>query len=299
MAPTIVKGSDPIKIDHPVMLWVGQPGICKTSLSFSAKNCINFDFDAGAHRAVNRRDTLVIKSWADVEDPIAIIKPYDTVIVDTVGRCLDRLADAILDENPKNGHHGSLTQSGWGILKTRYRLWLQKLRDAGKDVLLIAHAKEDRDGDTVKIRADIQGGSYAEVMKNADLIGYLFMDGKRRILDFSPTESWVGKNPGGWPPLEIPPAEKAGTFAAELFDLGRLALGRISEADAATVKQVDGWRIVIDALENADGCTSAVKEINKLPTMVKEPVKKLLHAKTKALGLTWNKKDEKFKKVAA
>jgi hypothetical protein len=99
------------------------------------------------------------------------------------------------------------------------------LRGLGKDVLLIAHDKEDKDGDTRIVRPDIVGGSYAEVMKVADFVGYLQMSGKDRVLDFNPTDRWIGKNPAGWAPFKLPPVAKAQEFMAELFDEGPEALG--------------------------------------------------------------------------
>jgi hypothetical protein len=85
----IIKGTDAIPVEHPIFLIFGQPGLCKTSLGYSMKNPLLLDFDKGAARAVNRRDTLVIDAWKDVielmESPDAL-GPYDSITVDTVGR---------------------------------------------------------------------------------------------------------------------------------------------------------------------------------------------------------------------
>ena len=42
----IVRATEPIPVDHPVLLLFGQPGIGKTSLAFSAKRPLLLDFDA-------------------------------------------------------------------------------------------------------------------------------------------------------------------------------------------------------------------------------------------------------------
>lgn len=296
-----VSATDPIPVSHPIFLIVGEPGVCKTSLAYSCHDPILLDHDLGAHRAINRKDTLQIEKWADVAEARthpAFVRAK-TVIVDTVGRCLDQASTALVEENPKNAQGaGNLSQSGWGNLKRLFTRFVGELR-TDKDVLFLAHAKEDKDGDVRKIRADIQGGSYAEVMKIADFVGFIRVVGKDRILDFSPTENWVGKNPGQWAPFKIPPADKADGFLAKLFDDGRAVLGKISEEGQDVTKKVDGWRIVIAALETPDACTSAVPTIAALPPILAAPVKKLLLDRSKALGLVFNKQAKRFEKKAA
>lgn len=288
----IIKGTEPIPVAHPVILLFGQPGICKTSLAYSAKDPLLRDYDNGAHRAGNRRDTLLVESWADVAESNDVNKlaPYATVIEDTVGRCLDLLTADIAINEPRKAPGGNLSQQGWGTLKTRFRQHVATLRSLGKDVLLIAHDKEDKDGETRIIRPDIAGGSYGEVMKVADFVGYVYMSGKDRVLDFNPTDRWVGKNPGGWAPLKVPPVGKATTFMAELFDKGREALGQVSAESAKALSVVEEWRAQIENFTNTEECTNAVGAIAKakLAPIVEPQVKKLLMDKAKALGFVWS-----------
>src|SRR5215831_4726347 len=195
----IVKGTEVIQIQHPVILLYGQPGVCKSSLGFSAKNPLTLDADRGAHRAINRRDALVVDTWEDIAALNAdVLAPYSTIVPDTVGRVLDFIEADIKENDPKKFYSGALNLQGWGVLKSRVRGQATQIRMYGKDLLMIAHDKEDKDGDTRIVRPDIQGGSYAEVMKIADCVGYCYMRGKDRILDFSPSDRWVGKNPGQW-----------------------------------------------------------------------------------------------------
>jgi hypothetical protein len=275
----IIKATDAIPVDHPVFLIFGQPGICKSSLGYSTKNALTLDFDRGAHRAANRRDTLVVDTWADVAELMkssAALEPYSTIVVDTVGRCLDVMTADIIRETPKLGPNGNLSQQGWGALKNRFRQWTASLRALGKDVLLIAHDKEDKDGDTRVVRPDIVGGSYGEVMKIADFVGYAYMAGRDRVLDFNPTDRWIGKNPAGWEPFKVPPIAKAGAFMADLYDRGRSALGQISEASATVATQVEDWRAAIDAYTKAEEFNRAIPEIKKLSAILLPQVTKLL-----------------------
>ncbi len=293
----IIKSTEAIPVEHPVFLIFGQPGICKTSLAYSTKDPLLLDFDKGAHRAANRRDTLQIDNWADVNElmvsPDALV-PYATVIPDTVGRCLDVMTADIIHGTPKLGPNGNLSQQGWGVLKNRFRTWTSSLRALGKDVLLIAHDKEDKDGDTRVVRPDIVGGSYGEVMKVADFVGYCYMSGKDRILDFNPTDRWVGKNPGGWAPFKVPPVAKAQDFMSELFDLGRAALGTISEESALVAALVATWRTTIENYTTAKECTDAIPQIKQLSAAAMPQVSKLLMDRSKVLHFTFDQVKKAF-----
>lgn len=294
----IIKATDSIPVEHPVFLLFGQPGICKSSLGYSTKDPLLLDFDKGAHRAANRRDSLVIDTWRDVaelmESPDAL-DPYSALTVDTVGRCLDVMTAHIAATDPKKAPGGNLSQQGWGVLKNTFRAWVSNLRTKGKDVLLIAHDKEDKDGDTRIVRPDIVGGSYGEVMKVADFVGYVYMNGRERVLDFNPTDRWIGKNPAGWAPFKVPPVAKAGGFMAELFDLGREALGSISDASAQVTQQIGVWREKFSALTTAAELNAQMPFVKALTNPLVQPqVAKLLMDRGAELQLPFDAKAKKF-----
>jgi hypothetical protein len=294
----IIKSTEAIPVEHPVFLIFGQPGIGKTSLGYSAKDPLLIDADRGAHRAVNRRDTLAVESWkdiAEVTDAEDALDPYQTLVADTAGRVLDLLALQISEDSPKMGRgDGSLTLPGFGALKSRFASWLTKLRSQGKDVVLLAHGKEDKDGDSVIIRPDMTGASYGELMKVADFVGFLYMRGRDRVLDFNPTDRWVGKNPAGWAPFVLPPAAKSTRFLSDLMDKGRDALGEISAEGAAITAKVEEWRTKIANLTTAKEMGDSLKEINALEPMASLQIKAILNDRTKALGITYDKKASAF-----
>jgi hypothetical protein len=287
----IVKGTEPIEVKNPVFLIFAQPGWGKSSLGYSLRDPLLLDFDKGAHRAANRRDTLVIDGWGDVTELMssaADLEPYHSLTVDTVGRCLDVMTAHIAHTEPKKAPGGNLSLQGWGTLKANFRTWIAALRTKNKDVLLVAHDKEDKDGDNRIIRPDIAGASYGEVLKVADFVGYGYIAGRRRILDFNPTDKWVGKNPGNWEPFEVPPINKAQTFMADLFDRGRDALGQISSESAKVLQVVTDWQTKISNLSNAKDCTKALKDINALEQPALAQVKKILADYTKGKGITYD-----------
>ena len=293
----IIKATDSIPVDHPVFLIFGQPGIGKSTLGYSTRDALLMDFDKGAHRAANRRDTLVVDTWADVTEFMNAgvgLDPYASISVDTVGRCLDVMTADIIRETPKLGPNGNLSQQGWGVLKNRFRTWTATLRSLGKDVLLIAHDKEDKDGDTRVVRPDIVGGSYGEVMKIADFVGYCYMSGRDRVLDFNPTDRWVGKNPAGWAPFKLPPVGKAQAFMADLLDKGRAALGTISEASATVVQQTEAWRERITNSTTAAQCNALIPEIKKLPPILQPQISKMLVDWAASAGIPFDKSKKAF-----
>lgn len=293
----IIKATDAIPVDHPVFLIFGQPGIGKSSLGYSCKNALTLDFDKGAHRAANRRDTLVIDSWEDVLELMAsedALEEYDSLVVDTVGRCLDVMTAYMGKTQPKLAPGGSPSLQGWGRLKNDFRMWVSALRTLGKDVLLIAHDKEDKDGDTRVVRPDIAGGSYGEVMKVSDFCGYLYMSGKDRVLDFNPTDRWIGKNPAGWAPFKLPPIGKSTEFMADIFGKGREALGNLSEESALIMRQIETWRGTIIGYTTAAQCNDAIPLIKALSPILQVQVSPILMAHATAKGFGFDKATKQF-----
>jgi len=293
----IIPATEPMAVAHPIFMIFGEPGICKSSLGYSAKAPLLLDADQGAHRAANRRDTWPISCWGDVtalmEQP-DILAPYSTIVPDTIGRCLDFITADIVENEPKKAPGGNLSQQGWGALKTRFQQWMFRLKKLEKDTLLITHHKEDKDGDLRIMRPDIQGGSLSEVMKLADFVGYVYMSGKDRMLDFNPTDRWVGKNPAGWKPFRIPPVHKADRFMAELMEEGRQALGKISEASAAIAQQVEDWRANIATFNSASEFNRAIPEIKKLSAAEQPQVVKILMDAAVVKEIPFNKHAKQF-----
>src|SRR3990167_5019230 len=116
MALKIHKASDPILVTQIKMLIYGQPGIGKSSFGFTAEAPLTLDFDDGARRSAFRQDIVQIGSWADVNNITPEdLKPYKTLVIDTVGRALDFIAASLIADNPKLGSKtGGLTLQGYG-----------------------------------------------------------------------------------------------------------------------------------------------------------------------------------------
>ena len=191
-----------ITVEHIVCTIYGAPNVGKTTLALTAERPAILDFDGGVHRAGNKtgKPAIRVNTWADVAGLTAEdLKPYKTIIVDTIGTCLDTMAQQITRENAKHGTNGALTLPGYGVLKQRFRTWLDMLRESGLDVVLVAHGIEEQRGDETVDRIVATGGSKQEVYQQSDISGRItIMPGRddARILTFNPTSASYGKNIG-------------------------------------------------------------------------------------------------------
>lgn len=286
MALKITRASDPIHVNRINVCIYGQPGAGKTSLAFTASRPLLLDFDQGAHRAAGRKDTVQVKQWNDVanigENDLA---DFDTIIVDTAGRALDCLATDIMRRNPKAGRGGALTLQGYGTLKAEFVAFLKLLNGFGKDVVLIAHMDEQRNGDDIIERLDVQGGSKGEIYKAADAMGRVFVKGGQRQLDFSPREGSFGKNPGQLEVLDIPHPDVRPDFLGTVVQTIKDKLNALTVDQVAAQAKLIEWRDAIALLETADDFNGKLEAIKAQP----ESVRALFKAAAKDKGLVWAK----------
>jgi hypothetical protein len=278
----ITKAADPIKVERLNLCIYAQPGIGKTSLAFTADAPLLLDFDQGAHRAANRKDTVRVTSWNDVAAISADdLEPYSTVVVDTAGRALDVLTADIIRRNPKAGRGGALTLQGYGTLKAEFIAWLKHLNGLGKDVVLIAHMDEQRNGDEIIERLDVQGGSKGEIYKAADAMGRIAIRDGQRLLNFSPTDAAFGKNPGGLEPLVVPHKDSPEfvDFLANVITTIKERLNALTEEQHAAQAILDDWRAKLDEMKTVDDFNGALSEVKEAPKAVQAMFNKAAEAR--------------------
>jgi hypothetical protein len=294
MALRIIRAADPIKVERLNMVIYGPPGVGKSSLAFTTESPLMLDFDNGAHRAVNRKDSVRIKTWEEVAAMNADdLSGYKTLVVDTAGRGLDTLTADIIRRNPKAGRGGSLTLQGYGTLKSEFAAWLKLVNGFGLDVVLIAHMDEQRNGDDIIERLDVQGGSKGEIYKAADAMGRIAIrDGKRMLL-FSPTDAAFGKNPGQLEPLKIPEPTDPAFFNFLASVVGRIKdrLNTLTEEQAKAQEELEGWRSVINELQEPEHFTEKYEAVRKAP----KAVQALFAARVTEKGYVFDKLTKSYK----
>lgn len=291
----ITKSSDPIEVKNIKVMLYGQPGVGKTSTAFTSAKVLLLDCDNGAYRSSFRKDAVRVDSWKDIASIVPDdLKDYDTVVVDTVGRLLDFLAADIIQGNPKMGYNGALSLQGYGQLKSQFAQWVKTLGTMGKDIIMIAHDKEDKRGDEVAIRPDIQGGSYGEVFKIADSVGYMYRGEKGNILDFNPTTRWEGKNVAAIEPISIPDYRVEPEFFAGIIANIKGSMNALSAEGKMIADMVAHERAAISELTTAEGLNGAVDKVAGLLLQAQNPVKKIIMDRAKALGIGFDKDTKKF-----
>lgn len=287
MALKIVRASDPIAVERLNMVVYGPPGLGKTSVAFTADDPLLLDFDNGAHRAANRRDSVRIEKWADVSFISAEdLAPFKTVIIDTAGRALDCITADIIRTDPKGHKNGALTLPGYGTLKTRFTSFLKLMNSFGKDVVLIAHMDEQRNGDDVIERLDVQGGSKGEIYKAADAMGRLVIQNGQRRLLFSPTDAAFGKNPGQLDPLDVPhhSAPEFASFLGRVIQTTKDRLNALSAEQKLAMDEQEWFRTTLPTLDDPAALTALTGRANAAgPVAIR-----MLKDRAAELTLSWD-----------
>lgn len=251
----VTKATDSIEVKTLCLTVYSQPGLGKSSLAFSASRPLLLDFDNGAHRAANRGDVVRITEWSEVAGIKADdVKDYDTIIIDTAGKALDVLAQDVIKSDSRLAYGGALNQQGWGKLGVRFSAFLRLIRGFGKDVVLIAHMDEQKDGDAIKERLKVPGGSKDVILTDSDVIARISIFNKERHLVFSPTETSFGKDPAQLVSMPIPDVKSDGfkTCLADVISAVKDKLNAISDAQLAHKTEVAWFEQTLPNIKTPD-----------------------------------------------
>lgn len=295
MALRIIRATDPIRVEQLIVAIYAPPGLGKTSLCFTADAPLLLDFDRGAHRSRNRGESVPVESWSDVVGITAAdIANYKTICIDTAGRALDQLAVDIIHRNPKMGRGGALTLQGYGQLATEFAAWTKMIRSFGKDMILVAHSSEDKQGDDIVERIDMVGKSKQEVYKAADAMGRLSMVNGQRILTFSPSDTAFGKNPGQLDALQVPAFSQHPGFLGDVIRRIKEVLNGQTEKQRALQEATQSWLDRIAHAETPADFTALAVESKDANESIRQVVKAaILKAATEA-NFTFDKERGEF-----
>lgn len=299
MALHITKPGERVPVGAINVLIYGQPSTGKTSLCYTMDKPLVIDFDGGAHRSQQSHlgTTVRVDNWADVEQVMTELVPqYNTIIIDTVGSALDYIAAHIIATNPKMGTaKGTLTMQGWGDLKAVFSAWFKRLNVAGKDVVMIAHHREEKEGDATRKRPDIQGSSYGLVMKQADFVGFAHLnESSQRVIGFAPTADYFGKDSARLGVVQVANLDNEQSYGSELIQTMRDAFASAADAHQQALDAVMQWRDAVATWVEAADVNVNLQRLKELPEAVATQVKPLVTAKIKELGLIFNKSSNQY-----
>ena len=198
----IIKRPSELSVKNTLSVLIyGQPGIGKTTFGVSAPNAVLFDYDGGVQRinGAHQVATLQPTSWEDTALALTEIQnempEIQTIVIDTVGKMLDYMSAYIIKNDAKMAmRDGSLSLKGYGVRKQMFVNFIKQLAIMGKNVVFIAHEREERRGEETFKRPEIGGSSANDLIKELDLVGYMYAVGKERVITFDPAEYYYAKN---------------------------------------------------------------------------------------------------------
>lgn len=185
------------------LLIAGYPGIGKTTLALSAPKPLHIDADFGATRVkpIHRKDAIQPESYQSLLDDLTPdnLVDYETLVFDTGGALFDLMKPHLIKLDPKNGKRdGSLSLQGYGAAGREFkRLMDMAYYQLKKHVVVIFHAKEEKDGDNTRLRILVEGQTKDNVWQPMELGGFVEMQGNLRTIGFSNCERYFAKGTHG------------------------------------------------------------------------------------------------------
>ena len=185
------------------MIIAGFPGIGKTTLGLSAPKPLLIDVDRGIDRvqAKNRKDfTQPITYEELLQDLKSDLSSYETLVFDTGGKLLDLMKPYVIKQDSKNGQKDGTTLSikGYGAVGKEFqRLMDYAYYNLNKNVVVLFHVKEDKDGEATKLRILVEGSTKDNVWQPMDLGGFMEMYNGKRTIGFDNCERYYAKGTHG------------------------------------------------------------------------------------------------------
>lgn len=290
----IIKKTDVFPKRPVIIVIYGTPGVGKTSLFNTSKNPILLDCDRGADRSINRQDTIVANSWKEVLQDEGEIKNYSTLGIDTAKATLDDFLMTHVIEQDYKLKTNKL--KAYGAIGDEFKLFVNRRRNEGVDIVVIAHAKEDKDGDIIKLSPDVTGQSKDLLLRIADQVGFLTMVDNKRTLTFEPTDKTVGKNVAKLPTMEVPDETDPAfpTFMAEIIEKVKESIQRQTEEQKAALNKIRELSEAIALMEEAEQANAISEDILTLTKMQQAGIKAQFMTRIKEVGIKYDKEQKKF-----
>jgi len=161
-----------------------------------------------------------------------------------------------------------------------------------KDVILVSHMEEKPEGDVIKERLNIQGGTKNLVCTDSDVMARVSIYNRERHLVFSPTETSLGKDPANLRDLTIPDASKPefATFLADAIQQVKDGLNKLSEAQIARKSEVEWFRETLPEIKEPDDLNDVLGRAKQAG----RDVAKMVVNRADELGLVFDEGSHKY-----
>lgn len=274
------------------MLIAGYPGIGKSTLALSAPRPLHIDVDFGIDRIEPRYRKPYIQP-KDYDEILSDLVPenlegFDTLVFDTGGKLISLMSMWAIKKDPKYGmRDGSLSLKGYGFVGKEFvRLMDYCFYELKKNIVIVFHAVEEKDGDNTRLRIKVEGQTKNNVWEPMDLGGFVEIYGNDRTIGFSNCERYFAKGTRGISGvIKIPALGPASPndFLTKLFERYNAQAASEVEQNAeqqeAYEKAMALGHQVISMVKNAETANTAMK-----------PFKEIEHALSskKELNTAWN-----------
>ncbi|MFH7804061.1 ATP-binding protein [Acinetobacter sp. BSP-53] len=312
MALNIIPADQALNVSAIITYIYADPGLGKTSLGFTADKAISFDFDRGAHRTgeLRRGAVVPVQQWSDIENiKEQDLAPFNTVVIDTVGAMLESIKTHLLKTANNRQQDGALKLKAQGLANMKFKQYINTLLSFGKDVVFIAHASEDQNGDQVIYRPELGGKNRNELYRIADIMGYLTTvttgEGKNaRVINFKPSPTHHAKNSGalGGETGEVwlPDLKSNPTFLADLIKHAKDHINTLTPdqlASAKAISDMENWKQSCNEIEHAgdlNQLTESLQDLVQSKHVYAESMRQSLLLRAKELGCKFNKQSGKW-----
>lgn len=303
----IVKADEPIK-ERPLVITIfGQPGIGKTSLSFTMPAPVmHLDFDRGFTRAVQscRPDSAQIDDFGGfysflLSDDFANYVSGNnirSIVIDTAGAMLDDFcAPYLISVDRKNGNaSGGLSLQGWGALSILANNVKNRIQSLGVHLMFIAHAKDMGEDAVCRMDLAVKGGTSDIITRVSDQIGFIYAEGKSRVLDFAPSQMHLGKDTARIGKVSIPDAENANfsTYMAQIVEVCNNKMFALTTAQQKAKARIVELQDQLSKCVKPADFTKFSKFMEQDSDTIKLQLRKPLQNRMAEVGVSF--KDKKF-----
>jgi hypothetical protein len=298
----LIKKPHEVSMESPLSCLIyGEPGVGKTTLALSAPKPLLIDLDKGLHR-VERRfhcDSLQVNNFDEIIEVLgsSAIDKYESIVIDTLGKLVDQISDWAALKNPRlKQFDGTLSLKGWGVVKVKFSELLRDMMRLNKHLIFIAHRREEKDNDLITKRPDVSGSAGRDIVKEIDLMGYMHIRNKKRVVSFTPDDNYEAKNCFGLDPL-IEISSHENNFIKDKL------LKKIEEKRIADEEMAKGYERIVASNEELIERVSTVDNANEIFDLLIQSQKiwdselcwkRTLQQKCKEIGVEYDKNLGRF-----